>query len=170
MTALPRVTVYPGQGQVNPANVTVTNTVSTTSSGTGSFSGTVSVSNTVSVTVSNFPATQTVSGTVTASVPNPVTVSGTVSVSNIAQSASFVTAQVTVTASATQLFASGASVNFREVLNPSTVSIFIGNTSSLTTTTGHYLLGSSAFDQQFNSSAMWGVTTTGSVTVSTAGW
>jgi hypothetical protein len=156
MTALPRVTVYPGQGQVNPANVTVTNTVSTTSSGTGSFSGTVSVSNTVSVTVSNFPATQTVSGTV--------------SVSNIAQSASFVTAQVTVTASATQLFASGASVNFREVLNPSTVSIFIGSTSSMTTTTGHYLLGSSAFDQQFNSSAMWGITSTGSVTVSTAGW
>jgi hypothetical protein len=157
MTALPRVTVYPGQGQVNPANVTVTNTVSTTSSGTGSFSGTVSVSNTVSVTGS-------------ISVSNTASVTFSAVAATLGQSATFTTSQVTVTASATQLFASGASVNFREVLNPSTVSIFIGSTSSLTTTSGHYLLGSSAFDQQFNSSAMWGITSTGSVTVSTAGW
>lgn|SRR5512135_1644618 len=152
MTAPSRITNYPKQGTpaAGSVNATITNTVSTT----GSSIASVTVSNTVSVTFSG-----AINATVT-----------TVTVSNIAQTATFTTSQVTVTASATQLFASGASVNFREVLNPSTVSIFIGSTSSLTVTTGHYLLGSSALDFQFNSSAVWGITSTGSVTVSTIGW
>jgi hypothetical protein len=40
----------------------------------------------------------------------------------------------------------------------------------MTITTGHYLPGGVAFDQGYNSSPMYALTATGSVTVSTIGW
>jgi hypothetical protein len=90
-------------------------------------------------------------------------------VSSLGLSASVTSSQVTITASATQLFASGASIIFRQVTNPTTTTIYLG-ASGVTTGNGHIIPGPAAFDMQFNSAALFGIVTTGSVTVSTIGW
>ena len=113
------------------------------------------ITNTVSVTGS---VTSTITGSVIA---NPTT------------SAAFVVNQITVTSggAATAIFAISTSTIFREVTNPtsSNVAIFLGPV-GVTVTTGHYLPGATAFDQQYNSAALYAVALTGSVTVSTMGW
>ena len=117
------------------------------------------------------PATVNVGNTV--STTGSTTITGSV-VANPTTSASFVTNQITVTSTtvSTLIFAQSASVIFREVTNPtsSNAAVFIGSTSSMTITTGHYLPGGVAFDQQNNSAALYAVAATGSVTVSTIGW
>lgn len=107
---------------------------------------------------------------VVADVSNTVSVTGSV-ISNPTTSASFVTAQITITATATPIFAVSTSIFFREVTNPtgSNATVFIGG-AGVTVTTGHFLPGAAAFDQQYNSAALFGIVATGSVTVSTIGW
>lgn len=116
---------------------------------------TIDVGNTVPVTGS---VTATISGSIVA---NPTT------------SAAFVASQITITSggAATAIFAISASTIFREVTNPtaSNATVFLGPV-GVTVTTGHYLPGGWAFDQQYNSAALYGVALTGSVTVSTFGW
>ncbi len=115
------------------------------------------VMSTISVTGSFYPGTQTVS------------VTGSVTVTQSTTSA-FVAAQVTVTASATQLFALNGSPNFREVANPNTTStVFIGP-AGVTITTGHALRPNSVFDMAANAGALFGVVSTGSITCTTIGW
>ena len=166
-----RQSTFPNAQPFNPTtlNTRVTNTVSVTGSVTSSITGSVTVSGTVAV--SSVPNPVTVSGTVTVStVSNPVTVSGTV---NPTTSASFATNQVTVTSggAATQIFAINTSTIFREVINPtaSNATVFLG-TSGVVATVGHFLPGGAAFDQGYNSAALYGIAATGSVTVSTIGW
>ncbi len=121
----------------------------TTFSGTASIVGTVTVSS------------------VTAALPTGANAIG--AITTLGLSASVTSSQVTVTASATQIFGAGASAIFREVTNPTTTTIYLG-TSAVTTASGHFFAGPSAFDMQFNSAALFGIVTTGSVTVSTIGW
>lgn len=105
-------------------------------------------------------------------ITNTVSVQGTVT-ANPTTSAGFTTSQVIITSTvtATQIFASGASIIFREVTNPtaSNATIFLGS-SAVTTTSGHFCVGGSAVDWNNNSAAIFAVTATGSVTVSTMGW
>lgn len=116
--------------------------------------------------VSRVNSTVSVTGSVTS------TITGTV-VANPTTSAAFVTNQVTITSSTTVtlIFATGSSLIFREVTNPtsSNASIFIGPV-GMTVTTGHFIPGATAFDQAYNSAALYGLSATGSVTVSTIGW
>src|SRR5690348_12706930 len=94
---------------------------------------------------------------INATVSNTVSVTGSV-VSNPTTSAAFVTNQITITATATPIFATSASILFREVTNPtsSNAAVFLGG-SGVTITTGHYLPGAAAFDQQYNSAALYGI-------------
>ena len=115
-------------------------------------------------------------------VPNAVSVNNTVSVTGslsltsgviatVGTSASVTSSQITVTASATQIFAINVNQIFREVVNPttSTASIWIG-AAGVTTTTGLEVPVATAFDMNFNTAALFGICSTGSVTVSTIGW
>lgn len=117
----------------------------------------------VSATITNTVST-TSSGTVTVSVTS-------VAVTTIAISGSLTTSQVTITATATPIFAININQIFREVVNPttSTASIWVG-ASGVTTTTGLEVPVATAFDMSFNTAALYGICSTGSVTVSTIGW
>lgn len=140
MTAPSRITTYPKQGTPAAGQVTAV------------------VTNTVSTT-----------GSITASISGSI--SGSVTVTTVGTSASFTTSQVTITATATPIFAININQIFREVVNPttSTASIWVG-ASGVTTTTGLEVPVATAFDMSFNTAALYGITATGSVTVSTIGW
>ena len=184
LTAPIRQTKYPTQANATPDTVSVSSvltpvtasiTGSVTVSGTvtvSSITNTVSVTGTVSVSGASFTGTVTISSNVTVSSIVAALPTGTNTIgafSTLGQSASFTTGQVTITASATQIFAVNASTIFREVTNPTTTTLYLG-TAGVTTGNGHILPGPAAFDMQFNSAALYGIVTTGSVTVSTIGW
>jgi hypothetical protein len=110
-------------------------------------------------TGSNVLGTVTVSGITNAVTANPTT------------SASWTTSQVTVTAGATQIIAASVGTLFKEIINPTTsnATVFVG-TSAVTTGSGHFLIGGSAMDWSNHSGAIFGISATGSVTVSTMMW
>ena len=155
-------------------NARVTNTVSVTGSVTASITGSVTVSTlpnpvtvsgtvtvsgitaTASVLVTNFPASQTVSGTVTTT---PVLAT------------TFTTSQVSITESATQIFAAAALTTYRAVTNTSTASIVYLGTSAVTTTSGYPLGPGQVFSMANQSGALFGIVgALATTSIGTFGW
>jgi hypothetical protein len=100
--------------------------------------------------------------TAVTSITNPVTVTASVT-------STFTTSQVSVTTSATALWALNASPTFREVVNLSSSIVYIG-TGAVATTSGHAVVGGTAFSMQSNTGAMSAVVTSGTATVTLIGW
>lgn len=159
---LTRQTQVPGQQPFTPTSVVsrISNTVSVTGSVTASITGSVTVSSivaTASVLVTNFPNPQTVSGTVTANPP-------------LAGTTSLTTSQVSVTLSATQLFAVSSQTTFRQVSNSSTATTIYLGTSAVTTTSGYALGPSAFFVMENNSSPLYGIVAATTTSVFLMGW
>ncbi len=152
----------PAVVSINQADPGITNGVAVLEGTITASVTTVTVSNTVSVT-------GTVSITGSVSVGNTVSVTGSV-VANPTTSTSFATSQVNITASATAIFAAGVGPVYREVRNISASSALYVGGSGVTITTGHQVPGGGVFNMSRNSTALYGVVDTGSITASTIAW
>ncbi len=78
----------------------------------------------------------------------------------------FSTGQATATATATQIVAAFPSRSGITITNAGTTDVYIGENSSVTTTTGHLLTGTKGASLSFaTTGAIYGVTSGGSATV-----